>query len=331
MVGGASVLSFVDGLVLTLMAGPVPAFTELLALGELLAFTELLGLGELLGFVDGDSLGEDMTGLVSGVGVGLDAGFGVPPHGAAVVFFLDEAGDEDGDDFGLELAEAEEVLLAVADAVALAVDVALGLMLGEAVPDGERVLDGEPAADGDGDGDDDGVQDGTGTIAGACDDGLAEPSGVAPLLPPPSGLCATVLGAAAWPGAEVPVMALAVPLFAVPPPPVLELCPDRTEELSWTMAERTVGTAMATPAANTAQAKASAGRSIMSRAFQCSLRLRVRDRAPGLSSLEPGSPVARAGPERIFARMRSRPSGRGSTCSAAACNAERTRSAKSCG
>jgi hypothetical protein len=246
---------------------------------------------------------------------------------------LDEAGDEDGEDFGLELAEAEEVPLGVADAVALAVDEALGLMLGEAVSDGERVFDGEPEADadGDGDGDDDGVQDGTGTTAGACDDVLPEPSGVAALLPPLSGLCAAGLGAAAWPEADVPVMELAVPLFVVPPSPVLELCPDRTEELSWTMALRTVGTVIATPAANIAQANASAGRSIMSRAFQCTRRLCARTRAPGLSSLELGSSVATAGPERTFARMRSRPSGRGSTCSAAACNAERTRSAKSCG
>jgi hypothetical protein len=244
---------------------------------------------------------------------------------------LDAAGDEEAEDFGVELAEAEAVPLAVAVGVAVAVDEALGLMVGEAVPDGEWVLDGEPEADVDGDGDDDGVQDGSGTTAGTRDDGLAEPSGVAPVPPPLSGLCATALGAGAWLEVDAPVMALAVPLFVVPPPPVLELCPDRTEELSWTMAERTVGTVMATPAANTAQAKASAGRSIMSRAFQCIRRLRARTRAPGLSSLEPDSPVARTGPERIFARMRSRPSGRGSTCSAAACNAERTRSAKSCG
>ncbi|HEY1624429.1 MAG TPA: hypothetical protein VGG16_11585 [Streptosporangiaceae bacterium] len=138
-----------------------------------------------------------------------------------------------------------------------------------------------------------------------------------------------------------PVMALASPLLALPPP-TLELCPDRTLELSWTMAWRSGGTATATPAANTAQAKASAGRSIRSRKSQRDRALRDRVRAPRAgrcSSREAGSlgasavlpPAARAGPDWIFARMRSRPSGRGSTCSAAACNAERTRSAKSCG
>jgi hypothetical protein len=129
-------------------------------------------------------------------------------------------------------------------------------------------------------------------------------------------------------------MALAAPLFALPPP-VFELCPDSTVELSWTMAWRSGGTARATPAANTMQANASAGRSIMSRRSQRVRRRRVRVRAPGRSSLEadspPASETARAGAERNFSRMRSRPSGRGSTCSAAACNAERTSSAKSCG
>ena len=137
---------------------------------------------------------------------------------------------------------------------------------------------------------------------------------------------------------------MAVPLLALPPP-VLELCPeDSTPELNWTRAWRKVGTAMATPAANTAQANASAGRSIRSRKSQrvrCLRGLpRIREpAASGCSSRDPRPPgalaalpsAARAGAERIFVRMRSRPSGRGSTCSAAACNAERTSSAKSCG
>jgi len=57
---------------------------------------------------------------------------------------------------------------------------------------------------------------------------------------------------------------LGAPEPATAPPPVLPpvVCPVSTEELSWTMACRTCGTVAATPAANTAQTKASAGRSI---------------------------------------------------------------------
>jgi hypothetical protein len=280
----------------------------------------------------GDSLGGDMTGLESGVGVGLDDAFGLlvtsSPQGALVVFFLAELadGDDDGDEAGLEVAGADAVALTGADAVAVAVAEPLGVGDGELA--GE--VDGEP--DVEGDGDEAGVQEGTGATAGAWD-GLWLVS-VVPVTPLPlSGLWLTGLGTG-WPDAVAPVMALADPLFALPPP-VLELCPDSTEELSWTMAWRSGGTARATPAANSAQANASAGRSIMSRRSQRVRRRRVRVRVPGRSSREavslPVSDAARAGPERIFSRMRSRPSGRGSTCSAAACNAERTSSAKSWG
>ncbi len=157
------------------------------------------------------------------------------------------------------------------------------------------------------------------------------------------------------------------------------------------MASRSGGTARATPIANTAQAIASAGRSMTSRMSNPVRHPARRDReregcvpAPprpgpvrpgppppgppwpgpgpprpegpspegpspeGPSPPEPG-PAGPAGPEegrysgpgvplarvrpldRIFARIRSRPSGRGSTWSAAACSAARTYSAKSCG
>jgi hypothetical protein len=71
-----------------------------------------------------------------------------------------------------------------------------------------------------------------------------------------------LLLAAAWfcPGVPGPAAA------PVPLPP--ELCPDSTEELSWTIAVRSGGTAMATPRANTMQATASAGRSMTSRTSQ---------------------------------------------------------------
>jgi hypothetical protein len=61
-------------------------------------------------------------------------------------------------------------------------------------------------------------------------------------------------------------LGIPAPVTPLPPvlPPVLPpaVCPVSTDELSWTMACRRGGTAAATPAANTAQTKASAGLSI---------------------------------------------------------------------
>jgi hypothetical protein len=123
------------------------------------------GLADWLEPPPGDSLGEDMTGLESGLGVGLVDGFGLPvslsAHGLAVAVFLlvdDAAGGEgDVDGLGLVLGEAEPVALGDGEAVALAVGEMLGLVVG----------DGEP--DGDVDGIDEGVQDWTGVAAGTCD------------------------------------------------------------------------------------------------------------------------------------------------------------------
>jgi hypothetical protein len=242
-----------------------------------------------------------------------------------------EAGaDEDGVEAGVGLVVGELVGL----------EVGVGLVVADPVGVGLRELGGELDGVGDGDAEAGGAQvDAAGTTAGAFA-GEWVVSAVTVWLPL-SGLWAAGLGAG-WPAVDAPVIALAVPLLAVPPP-VPELCPDSTVELSWTIAWRSGGTAMATPAANTAQAKASAGRSIRSRTSNRGRRLRERARArvpwaDGWSSRDCCSPeeaalpsAARAGPDPIFDRIRSRPSGRGSTCSAAACSAERTRSAKSCG
>lgn len=180
-----------------------------------------------------------------------------------------------------------------------------------------------------------------------------------------TGFCPDVPGPAAAPG---------------PLPP--ELCPDSTEELSWTIACRSGGTAMATPRAKTMQATASAGRSMTSRMSQVDRqparsdhpdqrdrrdRRDLRDRSDrdpaangcdgpgrdGVGREDAGPDGARPGPagtpsskpwlasvpafanagppDRILVRIRSSPSGRGSTCSAAACSAARTYSAKSWG
>ncbi len=87
-------------------------------------------------------------------------------------------------------------------------------------------------------------------------------------VPPAVYMCppAAVLELAAGPpGATAPGPCPAVPPpAALPPPPLVPVgWPDRTDELSWTMACRSGGTAAATPAANTAQAIARAGRSSM--------------------------------------------------------------------
>jgi hypothetical protein len=88
-----------------------------------------------------------------------------------------------------------------------------------------------------------------------------------------------------WPSAE-------------PPPPLPELCPVSTEELSWTIACRSGGTAAATPIAKTAQATASTGRSMASRVsqpFHQAERTRcLRDRPPPPG---PDRSRRRAGPD----------------------------------
>lgn len=177
-------------------------------------------------------------------------------HGLAVfVAAGEEDGVDDGDVLGLELAVAEPVALPVletgAESVALAVAEEAGLVLAGGEPDGEPggLLDG----------DDVGVHDGAGAVVGAWEAAWLAVSGGLPPWDAPGALGP----AAGRPAVVAPVMAPVPPLLALPP--ALVLCPDITVELSCTMACRSGGTAMATPAANTAQANASAGRSIRSR------------------------------------------------------------------
>ncbi len=129
---------------------------------------------------------------------------------------------------------------------------------------------------------------------------------------------------------------------AVPPPfsfwPVIVLA---TFELSWPMAARTGGTASATPRANTAKQTAKAGRSTATchclddrgirRAWPpwCARRRRRSARNPPRAVPDSGA-CAWAGLDPILARIRSRPSACGSTWSAAACSAWRTKSGNSC-
>lgn len=118
-----------------------------------------------------------------------------------------------------------------------------------------------------------------------------------------------------------------------------------TAEPSWTKAWRSGGRARTTPMANTAQAAARTGLSSPSRQS----RGRCRGLPRRAASSSPSRPVAhrprparkppgvtacllaRAGPDRTRARIRSSPSGRGSTWSAAACSARRRYSPKSIG
>jgi len=113
-----------------------------------------------------------------------------------------------------------------------------------------------------------------------------------------------------------------------------------TADPSWTKASRSGGRARTTPIANTAQAAARTGLSSPSRQSRgrraplprvgppragsspprpVSQRPRPARKPPGAAACL----VARADPDRTRARIRSSPSGRGSTCSAAACSARR--------
>jgi hypothetical protein len=117
-----------------------------------------------------------------------------------------------------------------------------------------------------------------------------------------------------------------------------------TAEPSWTKASRSGGRARTTPMANTAQAAARTGLSSPSRQSRGRRRELPRRAAsspsrpvahrPRPARKPPGAvacPLARAGPDRTRARIRSSPSGRGSTWSAAACSARRRYSPKSIG
>jgi hypothetical protein len=148
-----------------------------------------------------------------------------------------------------------------------------------------------------------------------------------------------------------PLATAPVPLALTGPPPegagvawLLELWPV-TDALSWPMAWRSGGTASAMAMTNRAQARPRAGRSRPSRQSPVRRaplprRPRPEDREDLEDLEEPGDPVsswvrerrlawpAEAEPTR--ARIRSSPSGRGSTWSAAACSSRRRNSVKSC-
>jgi hypothetical protein len=103
-----------------------------------------------------------------------------------------------------------------------------------------------------------------------------------------------------------------------------EFCPV-TDALSWLIAWRSGGTASAMPIANTAQAMPRAGRS----SPMCHSRLLPRRLWRLWRPWKSDDLLAWAGPDRTRARIRSRPSARGSIGSAAACSSRRRKSAKS--
>jgi len=134
------------------------------------ALVLVAGLG--LGLAPGDSLGGDMTGLVSGVGVGVADCVGLAElasaHGLVAAGELCAAvAAGDGEESGLAVAVGEAVALTEAEAVALAV--ADGVGLGNGLLGGAAV--GEPDADEGADGDGTARQDETG-MAAAARDGL---------------------------------------------------------------------------------------------------------------------------------------------------------------
>ena len=116
-----------------------------------------------------------------------------------------------------------------------------------------------------------------------------------------------------------------------------------TADPSWTKASRSGGRARTTPMANTAQAAARTGLSSPSRQSRgrcrappraCSSPPRPLTQRPSPARKPPGAAeclLARADPDRTRARIRSSPSGCGSTWSAAACSARRRYSPKSIG
>jgi len=187
------------------------------------------------------------------------------------------------------LGGADDCGAALGLTAALAVAVPDGLPLDEPAPDGAVPAffgaSGEPGADDEHEAD----------AAGLAD----APPSATPDAPLPM----------AWPG----------PLPRGPAPPV-ELVPEITADTPLASTERSGGTARATPMANRAHATPSAGRSSacgQSRASRGARRAWLPGRA--------GRPAAAwAGPDRILARIRSRPSGRGSTQSTAACSSRRT-------
>jgi hypothetical protein len=274
-----------------------PSELELLVLGLLVLGLLVLGLlvlGDVVGAVVGVTLGETL-GLTDGLGL---------------VLALAEA-------LALALAEVLALLRIPLGDVGGAAAVVVVLLAGLVVV----VLTAACV--------DDDTQ-GLGEV-GLATPGLVDPGpsavvGWGPAVPPPS-----VVPPAAEELLLLPVMA--------------ELSASPTETVHW----RAGGTAArTTPTANTAMPVAKAGRSIAWRQSRCrrgagfcaagrpsrpgTSRRASPAAKPEIASQTPRAPLgwlARPGRDRIFSRIRSRPSAPGSTCSAAAWSSRRKNSAKS--
>jgi hypothetical protein len=272
----------------------------------------------------------DVVGVADGAHwLALAPAFFLLPVG--LVFALTEA---------VELAVGVGVAVALAGVVAVLVAAVL-LSLGLAVPLAESLaglvvplagelstdppgeafgLTGLPELDG---------------LAAAIDEGLGGHVVAVPLLEPAA--------VPPEPTAPPPVPIWVAEPAALPAPPLLlEGEENPTAEPKWTRVSRSGGNARTTPMANTAQATASAGRSSPDR--QGWGRPRPGSSAPPRSAFQrrtrsarkpPAAPDAFegllpwVGPDRTRARIRSSPSGRGSTWSAAACSSRRKNSANS--
>jgi len=226
------------------------------ALAGSVAVADAVGVAEACGVADGLVVA---SGLFSSLGSML-------AHGGAAGFLAGEVDEAD--------AEAVGVGLALGDVVGLTLG--FGLVLGEGdeeagpeLPDPLGEIVGVLLADGVGLLAGEAVLDAVAVLAGAAGlTGMHEGPGdgwwlavvfavLVPLAAGPPAPFGPGLAAAAPDG-------LGTPEPTAPPPPDVPpvVCPDSTEELSWTMACRSGGTAAATPAANTAQARARAGRSM---------------------------------------------------------------------
>jgi hypothetical protein len=266
-----------------------PSELELLVLG-------LLVLGDVVGVVVGVTLGETL-GLTDGLGL---------------VLALAEA-------LALALAEVLALLWLPLGDVGGAAAVVVVLLAGLVVV----VLTAACVDD-----DTQGLGEVILATPGLLDPGPSAVVGRGPAVPPPSVV----------PPAAEELLLLLLPVMA-------ELSASPTETVHW----RAGGTAArTTPTANTAMPVAKAGRSIAWRQSRCrrgaGFCAAGRPSRPGTSrraspAAKPGiasqslsallGSLARPGRDRIFSRIRSRPSTPGSTCSAAAWSSRRKNSAKS--
>jgi len=306
-----------------------------------------VGVAVLVPDADADAVALGWLTFLGGLGLVLEAGHDGEPVGLAAAFLLPVALV-----FAVAEAVAVALLLALLLAVAVAVLVAEAVPVAEALslPDGltlELPLAGlplvpslellsagevcEPCGDALGF---TGLLTFADRAAAADEEGDAQAVGCALLRPDDvlAGPAPPFAGPAALPE---PSRLGAFPLAlddAIP-----------TADPSWTKASRSGGRARTTPMANTAQAAARTGLSSPSRQSRgrcrappraCSSPPRPLTQRPSPARKPPGAAeclLARADPDRTRARIRSSPSGCGSTWSAAACSARRRYSPKSIG